>query len=65
MFPDIETPFIVLLFGTHVRNRHTQPHLLVLGDPVGSLWMQIIMAVLVAVLIVVKRRNLFEELLVG
>jgi len=36
-----------------------------LGNPLGSLWMQIIMAVLLAALIVVKRKNLFEELLVG
>lgn len=36
-----------------------------LGDPLGSYWMQIIMAVLLGALIVVKRRNLFEELLVG
>ncbi|MGD2067022.1 MAG: DUF4184 family protein [Candidatus Bathyarchaeota archaeon] len=36
-----------------------------LGTPLGSLWMQVIMAALLAVLIVVKRKNLFEELLVG
>ena len=36
-----------------------------LGDPFGSLWMQIIMGTLLVALIVVKRRNLFEELLVG
>jgi membrane-bound metal-dependent hydrolase YbcI (DUF457 family) len=36
-----------------------------LGNPLGSLWMQIIMAVLLAALIVIKRKNLFEELLVG
>ena len=36
-----------------------------LGNPLGSLYMQIIMIVLVTALIVVKRRNLFEELLVG
>jgi len=36
-----------------------------LGNPIGSLWMQIIMAVLLAALIVIKRENLFEELLVG
>jgi len=36
-----------------------------LGNPLGSLWMQIIMGVLLVALIVVKRRNLFEELLVG
>jgi len=36
-----------------------------LGNPLGSLWMQIIMAVLLAALIVAKRKNLFEELLVG
>jgi len=36
-----------------------------LGNPLGSLWMQIIMAALFAALIVAKRRNLFEELLVG
>ena len=35
------------------------------GNPLGSLWIQIIMAVLLVGLIVVKRRNLFEELLVG
>jgi membrane-bound metal-dependent hydrolase YbcI (DUF457 family) len=36
-----------------------------LGNPLGSLWMQIIMAVLLAALIFAKRKNLFEELLVG
>ena len=36
-----------------------------LGTPLGSLWMQVIMAAVLAVLIVVKRKNLFEELLVG
>jgi len=43
----------------------TNPIYCTLGNPLGSLWMQIIMAVLLAALIVVKRRNLFEELLVG
>jgi membrane-bound metal-dependent hydrolase YbcI (DUF457 family) len=41
------------------------PIYFVLGNPLGSLWMQIIMGVLLAALIVVKRKNLFEELLVG
>ena len=36
-----------------------------LGNPLGSLYMQIIMAVLLLGLIVVKRKKLFEELLVG
>jgi membrane-bound metal-dependent hydrolase YbcI (DUF457 family) len=36
-----------------------------LGNPLGSLWMQIIMGVLLAALIVIKRKNHFEELLVG
>jgi len=36
-----------------------------LGNPLGSLWMQIIMLVLLVALIVIKRKNLFEELLVG
>jgi len=36
-----------------------------LGNPLGSLWMQIIMAALLAALIIIKRKNLFEELLVG
>ena len=36
-----------------------------LGNPLGYLWMQIIMGVLLAALIVIKRKNLFEELLVG
>jgi membrane-bound metal-dependent hydrolase YbcI (DUF457 family) len=36
-----------------------------LGEPLGYLLMQIVMVALILVLIVVKRRNLFEELLVG
>jgi hypothetical protein len=36
-----------------------------LGNPIGSLWMQIIMGALLVALIVIKRKNLFEELLVG
>jgi len=36
-----------------------------LGNPLGYLYMQIILAVIVAALIVVKRKNLFEEILVG
>jgi len=36
-----------------------------LGTPLGSYWIQVIMAVALAGLIVVKRKNLFEELLVG
>ena len=36
-----------------------------LGTPLGSLWIQVIMAAVLSLLIVVKRKNLFEELLVG
>ena len=36
-----------------------------LGYPLGSWWMQIILGTLLAALIVIKRRTLFEELLVG
>ena len=36
-----------------------------LGNPLGYFWLQIIMGTLLAALIVIKRRNLFEELLVG
>jgi membrane-bound metal-dependent hydrolase YbcI (DUF457 family) len=36
-----------------------------LGEPLGSLWMQIIMAVILGALIVVNLRNVFEALLVG
>jgi membrane-bound metal-dependent hydrolase YbcI (DUF457 family) len=43
----------------------SSPIYFALGNPLGSLWMQIIMAVLLAALIVFKRKNLFEELLVG
>ncbi len=35
-----------------------------LGTPLGYLWIQVIMAAVLAVLIVIKRKNLFEELLV-
>jgi hypothetical protein len=41
------------------------PIFFALGEPLGSLWMQIIMAVLLAALIIAKRKNLFEELLVS
>jgi len=43
----------------------SSPIYFALGDPLGSLWMQIIMGVLLVALIVIKRKNLFEELLVG
>ena len=43
----------------------SSPIYFALGNPLGSVWMQIIMAVLLAGLIVIKRKNLFEELLVG
>jgi membrane-bound metal-dependent hydrolase YbcI (DUF457 family) len=36
-----------------------------LGAPLGSYWIQVIMAVIIVALIVAKRKNLFEELLVG
>ena len=36
-----------------------------LGAPLGSWWIQAVMAALLGALIVLKRRNLFEELLVG
>jgi len=43
----------------------SSPIYFALGNPLGSLWMQIIMAVLLAALIVIKWKNLFEELVVG
>jgi membrane-bound metal-dependent hydrolase YbcI (DUF457 family) len=43
----------------------SSPIYFALGNPLGSLWMQIIMAVLLAALIVIKRKDFFEELLVG
>jgi hypothetical protein len=43
----------------------SSPIYFALGDPLGSLWMQIIMAALLAALIIIKRKSLFEELLVG
>jgi len=36
-----------------------------LGTTLGSLYMQVIMGVLLVGLIIVKRKNLLEELLVG
>ena len=35
------------------------------GAPLGSYWIQIVMAAILGVLILVKRKNLFEDLLVG
>ncbi len=43
----------------------SSPIYFALGNPLGSYWMQIIMGVLLVALIVIKRKNLFEELLVG
>jgi len=43
----------------------TSPIYFAIGYPLGSLWMQIIMGALLVALIVIKRKNLFEELLVG
>ena len=43
----------------------TSPIYFALGPTFGSLYMQIIMGVILVGLIVVKRKNLFEELLVG
>ena len=41
------------------------PFYFALGEPLGSLWMQGIMGVLLVTLITIERKNLFEELLVG
>jgi membrane-bound metal-dependent hydrolase YbcI (DUF457 family) len=43
----------------------SSPIYFALGNPLGSLGMQIIMAALLAGLIAIKRKNLFEELLIG
>ncbi len=43
----------------------SSPIYFALGDHLGSLWIQIILAVLLVALIIIKRKNLFEELLVG
>jgi membrane-bound metal-dependent hydrolase YbcI (DUF457 family) len=43
----------------------SNPLYFALGDTLGYLWVQIIMAALLAALIIIKRKNLFEELLVG
>ena len=43
----------------------TSPIYFALGATLGSLWMQIIMGVLLVGLINIKRKDLFEELLVG
>ena len=36
-----------------------------LGEPLGSMWIQIIMGFLLFALMIVNRKNLFEQLLVG
>lgn len=36
-----------------------------MGELLGSLWLQIIMGIILIVLIIIKRKNLFEALLVG
>jgi membrane-bound metal-dependent hydrolase YbcI (DUF457 family) len=46
-------------------NSTPNPVYFALGEPLGSLWMQIIMGSILLALIVIKRKNLVEELLVG
>ncbi len=46
-------------------NATPSPFYFALGEPLGSLWMQGIMGSILLALIVIKRKNLFEELLVG
>ena len=43
----------------------SSPIYFALGNPLGYLWIQIILAVILAALIVIKRKNIFEELLIG
>ena len=46
-------------------NTTSSPFYFAFGEPLGSLWMQAIMGSILMALIVIKRKNLFEELLVG
>ena len=58
-------PYNPLLWPFLPATATPSPIYFALGNPLGSLWIQIIMAVLLAALIIIKRKNLFEELLVG
>ena len=58
-------PYNPLLWPFIPTTATPSPIYFALGNPLGSLWMQTIMAALLVALIVVKRKNLFEELLVG
>lgn len=46
-------------------NATPSPFFFAFGESLGYLWMQGIMGIILMALIVIKRKNLFEELLVG
>jgi membrane-bound metal-dependent hydrolase YbcI (DUF457 family) len=41
------------------------PFFFALGEPFGYLWMQVIMGVILMMVVIIERKNLFEALLVG
>ncbi|KON31801.1 hypothetical protein AC477_03815 [miscellaneous Crenarchaeota group-1 archaeon SG8-32-1] len=58
-------PYNPIFWPFHSTISTTSPIYFALGPTLGSLWIQIIMGSLFAILIFIKRKNLFEELLVG
>jgi membrane-bound metal-dependent hydrolase YbcI (DUF457 family) len=58
-------PYNPVFWPFLAANAVSSPFYFALGEPLGSLWMQGIMGSILMALIVIKRKNLFEELLVG
>jgi membrane-bound metal-dependent hydrolase YbcI (DUF457 family) len=58
-------PYNPLFWPFSSANSTPSPIYFALGTPLGSLWMQIVMGFLLLMLIVFKRKNIFEDLLVG
>ena len=58
-------PYSPVFWPFLYANATPSPIFFALGDPFGYVWLQIIMVALLVGLIIVKRKNLFQDLLVG
>ena len=58
-------PYNPVFWPFLAANATRNPFYFAFGEPLGSWWIQVIMGSILMALIVIKRKNLFEELLVG
>jgi membrane-bound metal-dependent hydrolase YbcI (DUF457 family) len=58
-------PYNPVFWPFLAANATSSPFYFAFGEPLGSLWMQVIMGALLLVVMIVERKNLFDALLVG